>query len=169
MGVSFVLETSEKGDNAMKIREEDEIPEMILSDVGREFGIIVKWIEDKGFGYIQRRTGGEEYVLPYPFSYSHAVGIRHADHETAYRAHVHARACTEFTPTKGACVSFVFEENDKGPTAKDVREEDPERIARVTAVRRYGTVDVSRSASYLPVLALTRCKVLCRPSSRRTQ
>lgn len=155
MGVSFILETSEKGDNAMEIREEDDVPEMILSDVGREFGTIMKWIEDKGFGYIQRKNGGEEYVLPYPFSYSHAVEIRHADCGTAYRAHVHARACSEFTPSKGACVSFVFEENDKGPTAKDVREEDPERVARVTAVRRYGTVDVSRYALYLPVFALT--------------
>ena len=38
------------------------------------------------------------------------------------------------------CVSFTYEENDKGPTAKDLREEDPERVARVTAVRRYGRV-----------------------------
>lgn len=60
MGVSFVLESGDKGDSAMKIREEMEIPEMIFSDVGREFGTIVKWIEDKGFGYIQRKKGGEE-------------------------------------------------------------------------------------------------------------
>ncbi len=62
MGVSFVLECSDKGDSAMRIREEAEIPEMVLSDEGREFGTIMKWIEDKGFGYIQRKKGGEEYV-----------------------------------------------------------------------------------------------------------
>ena len=50
------------------------------------------------------------------------------------------------------CVSFVFEENDKGPTAKDVREEDPERVARVTAVRRHGVVTVCSSISFKPFL-----------------
>ncbi len=62
MGVSFVLEASEKGDSATNIREEDEVPEIELSDEGREFGTITKWFEDKGFGYIQRKKGGEEYV-----------------------------------------------------------------------------------------------------------
>ena len=61
MGVSFVLETGEKGDSAAKIREEEEIPEMFLFDEGREFGTITKWIDEKGFGYITRKKGGDEY------------------------------------------------------------------------------------------------------------
>lgn len=40
------------------------------------------------------------------------------------------------------CVSFVLEETEKGPTAKDLREEDPERVARVTAKVYYGKVEV---------------------------
>lgn len=35
---------------------------MELSDEGREFGTVVKWIEQKGFGYIARKINGEEYV-----------------------------------------------------------------------------------------------------------
>ena len=38
--VSFVLENTEKGDTAKKIREEESVPEPILSDEGREFGIV---------------------------------------------------------------------------------------------------------------------------------
>ena len=38
--VSFILETTEKGDTAKKIREEESVPEPILSDEGREFGIV---------------------------------------------------------------------------------------------------------------------------------
>ena len=40
-------------------------------------------------------------------------------------------------------MSFVFQEGEKGPDAKDLRKEDPDRVARVTAVRRYGEVVVS--------------------------
>lgn len=38
--VSFILETTEKGDTAKKIREEESVPEPILSDEGREFGTV---------------------------------------------------------------------------------------------------------------------------------
>ena len=38
--VSFILENTEKGDTAKKIREEDSVPEPILSDEGREFGTV---------------------------------------------------------------------------------------------------------------------------------
>ena len=38
--VSFILENTEKGDTAKKIREEDSVPEPILSDKGREFGTV---------------------------------------------------------------------------------------------------------------------------------
>ena len=48
-------------------------------------------------------------------------------------------------PEKQMCVSFIFEEGEKGPTAKDVRAEDPDRVARVTAQVHYGTVAVRSS------------------------
>ena len=48
-------------------------------------------------------------------------------------------------PEKDMCVSFVLEESEKGPSAKDVREEDPERIARVTAKVHYGKVLVRKA------------------------
>ena len=38
--VSFILENTEKGDTAKKIREEESVPEPILSDEGREFGLV---------------------------------------------------------------------------------------------------------------------------------
>ena len=38
--VSFMLENTEKGDTAKKIREEESVPEPILSDEGREFGTV---------------------------------------------------------------------------------------------------------------------------------
>ena len=41
------------------------------------------------------------------------------------------------------CISFVYEDGDKGPSAKDIRKEDPERVARVTAKKMYGKVEVS--------------------------
>ena len=62
MGVSFIIEVGDKGDSAMKICEEETIPEMVRSDEGREFGTVVKWIDEKGFGYIRRKRGGKEYV-----------------------------------------------------------------------------------------------------------
>ena len=40
------------------------------------------------------------------------------------------------------CVSFVLEETEKGLTAKDLREEDPERVARLSAKVHYGKVKV---------------------------
>lgn len=43
---------------------------------------------------------------------------------------------------KGMCVSYVFEEGDKGPSAKDVRQEHEERVLRVTAKKHYGVVEV---------------------------
>ena len=41
--VSFILENTEKGDTAKKIREEESVPEPILSDEGREFGTVKVW------------------------------------------------------------------------------------------------------------------------------
>ena len=38
--VSFILENTDKGDTAKKIREEESVPEPVLSDEGREFGTV---------------------------------------------------------------------------------------------------------------------------------
>ena len=52
------------------------------------------------------------------------------------------KALNEVKPAKSTCVSFVREEGDKGSLAKDIREEDPERVTRVTAKVHYGKVVV---------------------------
>ena len=52
------------------------------------------------------------------------------------------KALNEVKPEKNTCVSFLREEGDKGALAKDLREEDPERVARVTAKVHYGKVVV---------------------------
>lgn len=52
------------------------------------------------------------------------------------------KQCNGLTLTKAMTVSFVCEEGSKGPLAKDIREEDPARVARVTAKRHYGKVKV---------------------------
>ena len=72
---------------------------------------------EKGFGFIARKNGGDD-------------------------AHVHAKQCNGLTLVKDMCVSFVYEDSDKGPAAKDVREEDPARVARVTAKVLYGKIEV---------------------------
>ena len=72
---------------------------------------------EKGFGFIVRKNGGDD-------------------------AHVHAKQCNGLTLVKDMCVSFVYEDGDKGPAAKDVREEDPARVARVTAKVLYGKIEV---------------------------
>ena len=38
-------------------------------------------------------------------------------------------------------VSFKHEDGAKGPVAKDIRQEDPERVKRVTAKVHYGKVE----------------------------
>lgn len=60
------------------------------------------------------------------------------------------KALNEVKADKNTCVSFVREEGDKGPLAKDLRQEDPERVARVTAKVHYGKV----------VVRLTRLQLL---------
>lgn len=52
------------------------------------------------------------------------------------------KALNELVPEKNTCVSFVREEGEKGALAKDLRAEDPERVARVTAKVHYGKVVV---------------------------
>ena len=78
---------------------------------------------EKGFGFIVRKKGGDD-------------------------AHVHVKQCNGLTLEKDMCVSFVCEDVGKGPAAKDLRQEDPARVARVTAKVHYGKVMVR--ASVLP-------------------
>ena len=72
---------------------------------------------EKGFGFIVRKAGGDD-------------------------AHVHEKQCNGLKMEKDMCVSFVCEDSDKGPAAKDLRQEDPARVARVTAQVHYGKVEV---------------------------
>ena len=37
-GVSFIVKSGDKGDSATKIRQEENVPQAVLSDEGREFG-----------------------------------------------------------------------------------------------------------------------------------
>ena len=52
------------------------------------------------------------------------------------------KALGELKPIKNTCVSYDLEEGEKGALAKDLREEDPDRVARVTARLHYGKVVV---------------------------
>ena len=52
------------------------------------------------------------------------------------------KALSGLRPIKNTCVSYDLEEGEKGALAKDLREEDPDRVARVTARLRYGKVVV---------------------------
>ena len=51
------------------------------------------------------------------------------------------KQCNDMIIERDLCVYFVLEEFNKGPSAKDVREEDTERVARVKAKVYYGKVD----------------------------
>ena len=73
--VSFIVEPGDKGDSAKKIREEESVPEMVLSDEGREFGTVKKWIEEKGFGYIDRRKGGDLAKIADPGCEANMLGV----------------------------------------------------------------------------------------------
>ena len=52
------------------------------------------------------------------------------------------KALSGLKPVKNTCVSYDREEGEKGALAKDLREEDPDRVARVTAKVHYGKVVV---------------------------
>ena len=66
------------------------------------------------------------------------------------------------TLEKDMCVSFKHEEGAKGPLAKDIRQEDPARVARVTAKVHYGKVEVRAS---LPFLAYQSTNITRSPIS----
>lgn len=63
------------------------------------------------------------------------------------------KALNDVPPEKNTCVSFVREEGDKGSLAKDLRKEDPERVARVTAKIHYGKVVVWYSLCFIQASA----------------
>lgn len=113
--VSFVYEVTEKGGTAKKIHEEDGVPPINYSDEGRDFGTIKSFNQEKGFGFIIARKDGEE--------------VRFFE-----------KALNGLKPVKSTCVSYDREEGEKGALAKDLREEDPDRVARVTARLHYGKV-----------------------------
>ena len=56
------------------------------------------------------------------------------------------KALSGLKPIKNTCVSYDREEGEKGALAKDLREEDPDRVARVTARLHYGQVVVCLSS-----------------------
>ena len=65
------------------------------------------------------------------------------------RAIVFAKELNGLTLEKNMCVSFKQEEGAKGPLAKDIRQEDPDRVARITAKVHYGIVEVPGARSCL--------------------
>ena len=99
---------------------------------------------EKGFGFVISRKGGEEYVLLHvpPL-------IRLLADNGQKRIRFFEKALNEVKPEKNTCVSYVREEGEKGALAKDLREEDPDRVMRVTAKVHYGKVVVRATRSQL--------------------
>ena len=115
--VSFIVTQTEKGGTAKSIRQEENVPDPILSDVGREFGRVKVFNTERGFGFITRDEGDE--------------------------AIIYERQCNGLVLEKNMCVSFALEEGegDKGPVAKDARLEDESRVKRLKAKIQYGEID----------------------------
>lgn len=91
---------------------------------------------DKGYGFIVRKTGGDKSVAVLAKPLETQLTTTH------YSARFFEKQCNGMVPEKDMCVSYILEESEKGPSAKDVREEDPDRVARVTAKVHYGKVAV---------------------------
>lgn len=85
------------------------------------------------------------------------------------RARFFDKALNEVKPEKNTCVSYVLEEGDKGPLAKDLREEDPDRVARVTARVHYGQVVVGYSYYSLTTMfiATNPCQIYKDPPASK--
>ena len=94
--VSFVFEEGPKGASAKNVREEEG---GMMMEEAREMGKIMKWNAAKGFGFIGRANGGDD-------------------------AFVHKKECGGKDLDVGQAVSFVYEEGQKGASAKHVREEE---------------------------------------------
>ena len=71
-------------------------------------------------------------------------------------------ALNDVVPEKNTCVSFVQAKDAKGPLARDLRAEDPDRVARVTAKICYGKVVVGITAAIL--VRFTLSLILARPT-----
>ena len=140
--VSFLVEATEKGAAAKKIREEESVPNLPTSDEGRTFGTIRDFNTEKGYGFVIPKKGGDN-------------------------ARFFDKACKNITPGKGMCVSFVLEETEKGPTAKDLREEDPERVARVTAKVHYGKVKVGLFCTWCLMYTADPCQQYFDPTDQK--
>ena len=110
------------------------LPFYVLAALGGIF-ILTTWQNfntEKGFGFIIRKNGGDD-------------------------AHVHEKQCNGVTLVKDMCVSFVCEDSGKGPAAKELRQEDPERVARVTAPVHYGKVEVGIPSCRVPSSTFSVC------------
>ena len=64
-------------------------------------------------------------------------------------------------------MSFVLEETEKGPTAKDLREENPERVARLTANVHYGKVKVEIFCARFLIHAAYLCQKYFDPTPQK--
>ena len=120
--VSFVSEEGPKGASAKNVREEEGgvlMEEAVEEDEGeRELGKVKSFNEEKGFAFIGRCTGGDDVFG-------------------------HKREFGSVAPYVGQPVSFILETNEKGDTAKKIREEEsvPEPILSDEG-REFGTVKV---------------------------
>ena len=167
MGVSFVLECGDKGDSAMKIREEEEIPEMVLSDEGREFGTIVKWIEDKGFGYVQRKKGGEEYV-DFFLRFLALLNERTLLTPTLRIEHTSTPVLAMISPLRKACASPSSLKKTTRvlpPRTSAKRIQSESLVLLLSVVMALLTYAASCTHYSLSTAMLTNCIVLCRSSS----
>ena len=141
------------------MRESDEVPEMILSDEGREFGKVKVCSTCKLCQLhtciltdrvaLQHREGAWPHQLEGRRTVSTHSSIPYSlcgrFTHVAISAVVFEKQCNGNILETGQTVSFVHEEGEKGPIAKDIRIEDPARVARVTATVHYGKVKVSWS------------------------
>ncbi|KAL9071982.1 MAG: hypothetical protein Q9161_003914 [Pseudevernia consocians] len=168
--VSFIFEEGPKGTAAVKVKEEEGgITEEKEDEREREMGKVKTYSEEKGFTFIARCVDGTEIfghkrefpqgVVPYvgqPVSFIYentekgGSAKKNFNREKGFgfivarkggdEVRFFEKALNEVVPEKNTCVSFVQEEGEKGLLAKDLRKEDPERVARVTAKVHYGKV-----------------------------
>ena len=61
--VSYRFATGAKGATANDVTVEHAAPVAEPSSSAREFGTVKGWREEKGFGFIGRDDGGDEYVF----------------------------------------------------------------------------------------------------------
>ena len=81
----------------------------------------------------------------------HSLGLPSTDN-IRFRIIIFDKETNGITLETDMCVSFKQEEGSKGPVAKDLRQEDPARVARVGAKVHYGKVEVSFMTGILSLL-----------------